>query len=344
MKISVIVPIYNSEKYLRPCIESILNQTLSEIEIILINDGSTDSSLDICREYASKDSRIRIIEQSNQGVGAARNSGLENAKGEYIGFVDSDDYIMPNMYQELYESIRKFRTDIAICKRIIPKSKQEYGHCYPIEKVFSFGDSKCDWKEQYYRGDVETFVTNKLFDRRLIVGNGIRFPHFPILEDKIFLQDIYLCNPQMVYIDKELYVYRAVEGSSVRKYHENRYLIVEKLHEKDKELCFKYEKLETMELVLGRMVGDIYNCIMQEQVRKPKLQWERFEQIRQSKENRSIQERVDVLEITKKKRKLFLLLMGGEYQKLSLILTRERIYSYIRNIRNIVIRIVRSMK
>ena len=93
IKISVIVPVYNAEKYLSDCIDSILNQTLKEIELILINDGSTDNSLQICREKASKDSRVKIINKKNEGQGYARNIGIDRAKGEFITFVDSDDYI-----------------------------------------------------------------------------------------------------------------------------------------------------------------------------------------------------------------------------------------------------------
>ena len=92
-KISVIVPIFNVEKYLKECLESIINQTFKDIEIICINDGSTDNSLDILNQYAEKDNRIKVITQSNQGLSAARNTGIKYANGEYISFIDSDDYI-----------------------------------------------------------------------------------------------------------------------------------------------------------------------------------------------------------------------------------------------------------
>ena len=101
-KLSVVVPIYNVEQYLKKCLDSIVNQTLADIEIICVNDGSTDNSLDIINEYAKNDNRIVVINKKNSGLGAAYNSGLEIAKGEYIGFVEPDDYISPNMYEELY--------------------------------------------------------------------------------------------------------------------------------------------------------------------------------------------------------------------------------------------------
>lgn len=114
VNISVIVPIYNVEKYLDECIKSICNQTFTNFEIIAINDGSTDSSLSIIEEYAIKDSRIRIINQNNKGISAARNEGLKEAKGSYILFVDSDDYILPNTLSSLWECAQATDAEIVI--------------------------------------------------------------------------------------------------------------------------------------------------------------------------------------------------------------------------------------
>ncbi|WP_079754666.1 glycosyltransferase [Campylobacter coli] len=111
--VSIIVPIYNVEKYLRQCLDSIITQTLKDIEIILVNDGSTDNCGVICDEYALKDKRIQVIHKTNAGLGAAYNTGLEMASGEYIGFVESDDWIEPNMYEELYTKAKE--TDVDVC-------------------------------------------------------------------------------------------------------------------------------------------------------------------------------------------------------------------------------------
>ena len=113
--ISVIVPIYNMEPFLRRCVTSIINQTFEDLEIILVNDGSTDTSGDIIREIAAEDSRVKVISQTNQGVSAARNEGLKAAKGKYIGFVDADDYIKPDMYENLLNALVKYQADIACC-------------------------------------------------------------------------------------------------------------------------------------------------------------------------------------------------------------------------------------
>jgi glycosyltransferase involved in cell wall biosynthesis len=101
-KVSIIVPIYNVEKYLRECLDSIVKQTLKDIEIVCVNDGSTDSSLDIIKEYAEKDERVKYIDKPNSGYGISMNQGLDKAQGEYIGIVESDDFIKPEMFEELY--------------------------------------------------------------------------------------------------------------------------------------------------------------------------------------------------------------------------------------------------
>ena len=113
--ISVIVPVYNVEKYLNRCIDSILNQTFKNFELILVNDGSSDNSLNICRGFQETDKRIKIIDKSNGGVSSARNAGLDICTGEYIGFVDSDDWIEPSMYEELYHMIIKEDCDLVEC-------------------------------------------------------------------------------------------------------------------------------------------------------------------------------------------------------------------------------------
>ena len=115
-EISIIVPVYNVEKYLEKCIKSILNQTFTDFELILVNDGSTDKSGVICDNYKNIDDRIIVIHKKNEGLSSARNSGLDIAKGRYIGFVDSDDYINNDMYHKLYEALIKNNSDISICK------------------------------------------------------------------------------------------------------------------------------------------------------------------------------------------------------------------------------------
>ncbi|OUQ56650.1 hypothetical protein B5E58_10520 [Tyzzerella sp. An114] len=136
-KISVIVPVYKVEEYLNKCVDSIINQTYKNLEIILVDDGSPDSCGKICDEYAKKDSRIKVIHKENGGVSSARNAGLDVATGDYIGFVDSDDWIEPNMYEFLIKKCLYYNTDIARCEFI-----DEYD--------FNISDKNISLNENYY--------------------------------------------------------------------------------------------------------------------------------------------------------------------------------------------------
>ena len=114
-KISIIVPIYNTKKYIDRVVNCLINQTYHNLEIILVDDGSTDGSSMLCDKYKKKDNRIKVIHQKNSGVSVARNVGLKHATGEYIGFVDSDDYISLNMYETLYNNLINTNSDISVC-------------------------------------------------------------------------------------------------------------------------------------------------------------------------------------------------------------------------------------
>lgn len=116
IKVSVILPVYNSEKYISKTLESLINQTLKEIEIICVNDGSKDNTRKILQEFERKDNRVKVINKDNQGVWKARIDGINNAKGEYITFMDSDDYVKENFLESLYKNITGNSSDIAICR------------------------------------------------------------------------------------------------------------------------------------------------------------------------------------------------------------------------------------
>ena len=158
--ISIIIPIYNVEKYLSKCIESLVGQTYKDIEIILINDGSPDHCLSICEQYSKKDNRIIVIDQENKGVSAARNAGLKMAKGEYIGFVDPDDWIAVDMYEGLHSVIKQSDVDMVIC-----------GYEYYSE------DGALDEKRKYPIRENEIInqkeVMNRFFDMPPTIRHGV---------------------------------------------------------------------------------------------------------------------------------------------------------------------------
>lgn len=145
--ISVIVPVYNSENYLEQCIKSICKQSYGELEIILIDDGSKDNSFSICQSFAQKDSRIRVLHQNNKGVSSARNAGLEYASGDYVTFVDSDDYIDENMYSSMVEISQEYNADVVMCDCIKEYSDYSYIYTHPIRGGF-YNSSAL--KKEYY--------------------------------------------------------------------------------------------------------------------------------------------------------------------------------------------------
>lgn len=209
-KISVIIPIYNVEKYLPKCINSVLNQTYSNLEIILVNDGSTDSCKQICEEYKKLDNRIKIINKKNGGLSDARNYGIEASTGNYIAFLDSDDWIDKELYMTLYKIIKRYDADISVCN-----FKKSYLN--GDNKTHNSGKIKCysnieALNELYGKNSVQMIVAwNKLYKRSTI--KELRFPVGRIHEDE-YLTPIIIYNAnKLVYIDKELLYYRQTPNS-----------------------------------------------------------------------------------------------------------------------------------
>ena len=137
VKVSVIVPVYNVEKYIRKCLDSLVNQTLEDIEIIVVNDGSKDSSIDILKEYAEKHNNIKVYEKENGGLSDARNYGLQFATGKYIAFLDSDDYVDVNLYKRMYEKAKAEDSDMVECNFYWVydnKTKKDIGQKYKGKK------------------------------------------------------------------------------------------------------------------------------------------------------------------------------------------------------------------
>ena len=184
-KISVVIPVYNSEKYLSGCLDSVLNQSLKDIEIICINDGSTDNSLNILNEYASKDKRIKVITQANtgNGAGSARNKGLDAAKGEYVSFIDSDDYIEENFLQKMYEKAKEYDADVA-CSGVIKEKENESKIQLKFNEI-SVSDNPDD-NLKVSKSLPYPYPWNKIYKREFLVSYGIRYAEGIYFEDLIF--------------------------------------------------------------------------------------------------------------------------------------------------------------
>lgn len=211
--ISIIVPIYNVEKYLKRCIDSILNQTFKEFELILINDGSTDNCGKICDTYKSKDKRIRVIHQKNAGLSSARNVGLYLAKGKYIAFVDSDDYINKNMYEILYSNLIKTDSDISICNfeyiydNISCRINQSIDNC----EYFTFNNIEA-LNKLYSENNISIVVAwNKLYKKGLF--ENLRYTEGRIHEDEFIIHELLYKSKRIVYTNVKLYYYLKRQGS-----------------------------------------------------------------------------------------------------------------------------------
>lgn len=209
--VSIIVPIYNVEQYLEKCIDSIINQTLKDIEIILVDDGSPDNCGQICDEYAKKDNRIKVIHKENGGLSSARNAGLKIATGEYIGFIDSDDYIELNMYEELYNIAKENNIDIVSCNyNRIAKEIRKSEIYLPANKVIIKNEINDLIKKSNYN-KMLWYVWKALYKREII--EKINFIEKPIIEDTPFNLEAYLKSNSIYHLDKPLYNYIHRENS-----------------------------------------------------------------------------------------------------------------------------------
>ena len=217
--ISVIVPVYNSEKYLKRCIDSILNQTYKAIELILVDDGSPDNCGKICDEYAKKDKRVRVIHKTNAGVSAARNSGLEIASGNYATFVDSDDYIEPEMYGNMMEKVHQYNCDVVMCDCI--KDFTDHSEIYTHDIRAEFYDKEQLVNEYYphllmmenveYPATISNwlilFNRNKLGNLRYVVG--VRYS-----EDLLFGAQLVYNTDSFYYMKEQAYYHYYMNPTS----------------------------------------------------------------------------------------------------------------------------------
>lgn len=244
-KISVIVPIYNVEQYLRRCIDSIINQTYKNLEIILVDDGSPDNCGQICDDYAKKETRIKVIHKKNGGLSDARNAGLEVCTGDFISFVDSDDWIELNTYEIMMKSMNEYNADMVV-------SNINYVYKDKVESKYSEGKIRCFNKEEAMKelikdGLVQAVVWNKLYKSNLI--DNLRFKVRKLNEDEFFTYKICAKAERIVYIPEALYQYRQREDSIMGAYSLKRLDSVDAIYERLQFIknkfpsLYKYEKL-----------------------------------------------------------------------------------------------------
>lgn len=217
-KISIIIPVFNVEKYLNECIDSVMKQTLKDIEIIVINDGSTDSSIKIIEGYREKFKNIKIIDKKNEGVSVSRNIGIDNSTGEYIMFLDGDDYLDPSMCETMYKIVKKNKADVAECsiRKFNEISDEEDFILHDIKsEIEVISNEKA--LNMYLKYQIRGYVWNKIFKRDFIVVNKIKFPIGVCYEDMIVSLKTCIWTNKLVLINKPLYNYRERENSASRK-------------------------------------------------------------------------------------------------------------------------------
>ncbi len=231
-KVSIIVPVYNTEKYLVKCLDSIIGQTLKEIEIIVLNDGSPDGSAKIAKEYAAADCRIIYLEHENIGLGMTRNRGIEEASGEYLAFVDSDDYIEPQMMELMYQKAMYENLDVVVCQTFINgNGTQTIRKKLPVNKPV---DLKVFCKSEFFSKYLLTNLYrycawDKIYRSSFIKGNGIIFGDNKKMyaEDLYFQFHIIMSNPVVNFISQTFYHYLQREDSitgSIRNDYMKRHL------------------------------------------------------------------------------------------------------------------------
>ena len=219
-KITIIVPVYNVEHYLDKCLDSLVNQTYKNLEIIVINDGSTDNSGEICQDYAQKDNRIVYIEKENGGQAEARNIGLDRMTGSYVTFVDSDDWVEVDYVETLYKKITKYQADIAVGNYYSFNESEGmyYFHIFGDSYYEKMYDNVSIFENLYESQEMKSFalisVWGKLYKADLF--KQLRFDIGKLGEDGYLNQKIYLLAEKTIYLNKGLYAYRQREGSSSR--------------------------------------------------------------------------------------------------------------------------------
>lgn len=259
--ISVIIPVYNVEPYLRKCLDSVINQTYQDLEILCVNDGSTDNSLDILEEYATLDSRIVVFSQENGGLSAARNTGLRNAKGDYVYFLDSDDYIDLNAIERLHSLAEEKSLDVIMFKLLnfydgeIEKFSENYYEMPYLTRnlkkdVFDYTDIK----KHIFRMNVT--VPTKFFKRELI--KDLEFLEGYIFEDNLFFIEYIFKAKRIYYYDNYLY-YRRVRSESIIYSASRKHLDIIPIYKEITRKIVEYDLYdEFKEALFSASVRDLY--------------------------------------------------------------------------------------
>jgi len=260
IKVSVIIPVYNVEKYLEQCLLSVINQTLDDIEIICVDDGSTDNSSNILKDYSKKDSRVKVIRQKNAGLGAARNTGLKYVKGEYISFIDSDDWFDEKALEHLYFEAVSKDTDIIIFKmKTFNEDTGEVSNTfyYDLSAVSEYFTNSTynyrDFGKKFFEMTVNAY--NKLYKRDFLERINLKFPEGYIFEDHTFFFESML-NAKKVLLSDNYFIFRRIRDDSIITSYDRRYFDAIPITNKILDIFKKYDLFEDykMELINHKLM------------------------------------------------------------------------------------------
>lgn len=257
IEFSVIIPIYNTEKYLTRCINSIINQTYKKMELILVDDGSTDDSKKICDKFARDYEMIKVVHQKNRGVSAARNVGLKLASNEYIVFVDSDDWIERETLENLYNVIKHNETDC-----IVFNLKEQV-----LKKIENKNQTQT-WEEEIEKLIITERINspvNKVYRNSIIKNNNIKFDEeISIGEDLLFNIEYFTSSKKIYILNKELYHYEVSNNKSLtRKYKEDKYEQLMYVNDRIKKITNSLESTKIKRAILYVKLKSICSCILE---------------------------------------------------------------------------------
>lgn len=329
-KVSVIVPIFNCDKYLNASMGDVLRQTHKNIELILVNDGSTDNSAEICKQLAAGDSRVKVInKEKSEGAGPARNSGISVSEGEYMMFLDSDDRIESDMVEKLLLAAVNNNCQVAVCGYETYVEDVENGESdkiYSEQRVYKDGEVNKFFRENFPEGIVG-YLWNKIYDAEVIRRNNLRFPDMRRLQDGVFNVEFFDCAESCCVIEDILYHYRLnAQTDMFRKLPVNYYDLIKQFSES---FISKYNKSTKIEAFFLNELGScIENTFSVQWNMNKTIRWEYYEKISNDEFFTDICGAICVID-SKYRRMVIKLLRSKKYGMLS-ILVNIKLFAKLR--------------
>ncbi len=260
--VSVIIPVHNTEKYLKRCLESVLKQSYTKLEIIIIDDGSTDNSFEILQNYSLIDRRIKLLKQKNQGQGKARNEALKNSTGEYIVFVDSDDRISEKMVLKLYEKIKKTNADFTCCRMAFEYDSGKiinYGKDFEYEILES-----CIYEDANLQKNIYSSPVNKIYKKEFLTENNLKFPEVKKNEDGLFAKKISFFSNRVSFVNEVLYYAYSRNDSTTRKFDKTNLNDMIQILKEEKKFLIDNESLKKYEVdYKNAVLKTLFNIMVQ---------------------------------------------------------------------------------